>query len=433
MKQLLRAFPPFIALYGILFSQLTEFGRNNILTISGTIGIAIFFVFFIRCFYLDTRCSYPTQPLLFLLFLCVIGGVRVTLGIVPFRDSLAIHIGLILAGVIILYLSTFPQKARVAIINNFVNLIAAGFVLQLLLSIYESMRGEIIGVGVDWLVAGQSVADVIAAGDLYRVDILHERFIGNAVHPSLSQLLFSGLTIPFSGLLGQHNYWGTQLPFLNLLFAMWYMETKNRYLLILLVLVLFSIVMNTSRFGLGAILLTDFILIRTSYPRYRYLMNLFMALLVGLAFLYLFGKHDIDEIEFQNVSTFLFRLVIWASLFIVISNFSLADFLFGIDPVQLKNTVTYSLESQFFYLIFNWGVFGVFFVAILIYSLMQLYKRLHHLHRVMLLLVGVNAVFVSVLANQIFEYTTITIVMLILSYLTWCSDHYQENVRSTTA
>ena len=210
-------------------------------------------------------------------------------------------------------------------------------------------------------------------------------------------------------------------------------HTKNRYLLILLALVLFSIVMNTSRFGLGAILLTDFILLRVSYPRYRYVFNIVMALLAGLAYLYLFGKFDTDEIDFQNASTLLFRLAIWASLLIVIGKFSLTDLLFGIDPVQLKKAVTYSLESQLFYLIFNWGVLGVIFVTILIYSLVQLYGRLHHLHRVMLLLVGVNSVFVSVLANQIFEYSTITIVMLILSYLIWCSGQYQEKVRSVIA
>lgn len=426
MKQYLRAFPPFVALYGILFSQLTEFGRNNVLAISGIIGITILFIFVVRYFSLGQHRSYPISLLLFVFSLCVIGLVRIFLGFVPFRDSLGIHIGLILSGVIILYLSTFSQNSRIVIFDKLVNLLAIGFVVQLLLSIYESMRGEIIGVGIDWLVSGFSVADVIAMGGLYRVDILHERFIGNAIYPSLSQLLFSGLTVPFSGMLGQHNYWGTQLPFLNLLFAIRYLETKDRTFLILLVLVLFSIVMNTSRFGLGAILLTDIILIRMSYPRYRLKINFFMALFMGLVFFYLLGKYDDDEMQYQT-STLFFRLDIWANLINLISNFSFVDYLFGINPEQLKAAVTFSLENQFFYLIFYWGVFGILFIVLLIYSMRPIYMRLPHLYKVMLLLVGVNAVFVSALANQLFEYSTITLVMLLLSYLIWRSGQSREN------
>lgn len=425
MKQYLWAFPPFAALFGILFSQLTDFGRNNVLAISGMFSSMILFVAVVRYFSLGQHRTFPIQPLLFVFFLCVIGSVRVLIGLMPFRESLGTNAGLILSGVIVLYLSTFSQNNRIVIFDKLVNLIALGFVVQLLLSIYESMSGEIIGAGIGWLVTGYSVADVIAQGGVYRVDILHERFIGNAIYPTLSQILFGGMTLPFSGMLGQHNYWGTQLPFINLLFALRYMETKERYFLFLLALVLFSIVMNTSRFGLGAILLTDILLLRMSYPRYRMEINFLIALLVGLAFFYMFGKHDNDVEQYQNVSTILFRVVIWASLINLISNFSFVNFLFGIDFAQLQDAVSLSLENQFFYLIFYWGLLGVLSVVILVYSMRPIYKRMHPLYKMVLQLVGVNAVLVSVLANQLFDYSTVTLIMLLLSYLIWRSEQFQ--------
>ena len=434
MVAYVRSLPVFVAIYGIIFSQISDIGRNNFLTVVVLVTLYVSLSFLLREFQSRPNLSF-TEPYLklFLIFMGIT-LVQVALGRATARDFLSMNYGFILAGVITLYLGTFPLVTRFAIFNRLTSLLAVGFVLQLALSIYESRLGHVIAAGQGWWLVNEqtdtSFLQAWAGDTLYRVDILQHRFIGNAIWPQMSRVLFGNLTLPFSGMLGQHNYWGSELPFINLLFIMAYWSTRRRVYLVLLPLVFFAILMNTSRFGIAAIFVTDIALFLKLNPRRGFTIAA-GAITLGLAVLAWLSAAIVSY--FFATDTLTGRLATWPIFVDFFGNSDFVTYLFGFGPRGAEEMgailAGYSLENQLLLVLFNYGSVGALAILLFVRSFRKTYRRLSSFNRLMLSLIGINVVAVSILSDLVFHYSTLLFVVLLLLNMTWRADLFRQRAK----
>jgi hypothetical protein len=290
-----------------------------------------------------------------------------------------------------------------------VKALGAIFVVQLVLSAYESWSGDYI------------TANVSELYDIYNVDLgfLEERILLSMI--TSSSAFLSALKIPFSGMLGQHNYWGTQLPFYNLLF--WYAlrRTERRQWWVLLALVIVACIFNSSRFGITSVLLTDGILLYVFYPRLRKML-VFAAVLIaaGVAWsiagiLAAWGEY------FEKADTLTGRLTSYdqyLAYFFTQSPLVMALgaglSVFGELSLQITGEWN-SFESELFYRLFLNGIVGLGLVLGVIGWIWKQGRRPGNPFGVLLVLTAVNIVTVSLVSNLAFTRMIIPFILLMIA------------------
>jgi len=326
-----------------------------------------------------------------------------------YMTFLARQYGIFVAIGIVGLFERIPQNKLSKFINMFGNFASIMFLFQLLFSVYESLVAK------NFLV------------DSYDWNTTKAIFFQAA--SSLSNRLqinyfFSNLNIPFNitfnGILGQHNHWGTQLPFYFLLFGyLYYLSDKRKKrFLFLMLLVSISSVLNTSRFAIFAIFLTGivFFLIFSSFSSWLKTIIFFTILFLILIFI-----NDIFytiNTYISKTDTFSDRIEVWA----VLENFI---FVRGIISLLLGSTF-YSIhlmrqyliwadfENLGFTLIFYSGIpFTILFISFL-GNILHNVKLLEKKEKVLGWLLVFNIIMVSIWSDVIFRYSSFGLVAVIL-------------------
>jgi hypothetical protein len=308
-----------------------------------------------------------------------------------------------------LYLRRRSAEALRSLGVPMVTILAGIFIVQLVLSAYESWRG-------DYITA--NVADLY---DIYNVDVgfLEERILLSMVTSSSS--ILSALKIPFSGMLGQHNYWGTQLPFYNLLF--WYalLRTRGRAWWGLLFAILVACLFNSSRFGITSVVLTDAVVLYACYPRLRKALLVAGIIMAAAALWSLAGLLSVWGEYFEKADTLTGRLTSYDQYIAYFFTQSPLVMVFGaglsiFSELSLQITGEWnSFESELFYRLFLNGIAGLALVIGLIAWIWRQGKLPGNPYGLLLTLTAVNIIVVSLVSNLAFTRMIIPFIILVLA------------------
>ncbi|MDP1678354.1 MAG: hypothetical protein Q8L88_15965 [Bacteroidota bacterium] len=317
-------------------------------------------------------------------------------------------------GIIAFFLRTNPTQ-RKAIELKFVYAMSVLFLVQLVFSIYESFYfSDFIVNSYDWNTANKTLEyfPALELSDRLQIDFF-----------------FNQLNIPFqmtfSGMLGQHNHWGTQLPFYFLLFGYTYFATerKNKYFLVLMGFVAVSSLLNTSRFGMIAIFVTGvfFFFILSTYSKN---FKRFVGISV-LAVLFFYINVIIENIIIYMAltDTFSTRIDTWDILGSIAFDRTILSTLFG-SPFKELRLISQKLdwvdyENLGFTLIFERGLpYALLFVSFLGVILKNAGK-LKQPEKLMVWLLVTNMILVSLWSNVLFRFTSfgLVAVMLCIAFL----------------
>lgn len=323
---------------------------------------------------------------------------------------LARHYGIPVALGIVAYCSRMSAENRRSISIKFTAGIGIFFLFQLGFSVYESLQSsDFLVNSYDWNTANKSL-------EYYSALELKERL--------QIDFFFNQLNVPFqmtfSGMLGQHNHWGTQLPFYFLLFGYTYFSTdrKHKYLLVLMGLVGVASLLNTSRFGMISILINgiSFFFILSAFPRW---VKQFIALFaVGVLLYYLDVIIENITIYIALTDTFSSRVDTWEVLGNIMFDRSFISSLFG-SPFSELQYISQKLEWEDyenlgFTLIFERGVpYAMLFVAF-VSTIVVKARSLRQPERMMIWLLVVNMILVSLWSNVLFRFTSFGFVALML-------------------
>jgi len=141
----------------------------------------------------------------------------------------------------VLLVRTVGQEEQKRFAQRLLLIAAVVMVFQVAISMVESLRGEsFVDYGVDGMggLEGRDLLELTGGG-------LVDRF---------------GFKLPFYGMLGQHNYFGSMLIGYNALWIAGYLLTNNRHLLGLLALTLFATIGNSTRTSVFSVLLMDLLM-----------------------------------------------------------------------------------------------------------------------------------------------------------------------------
>jgi hypothetical protein len=242
---------------------------------------------------------------------------------------------------------------------------------------------------------------------------------------NLSQEELFGFRTPFKGMIGQHNYFGSMLAFLNTLFLYDYMKFRRTSSLIFLGVALFAIIGNTTRMAMITMLLSDLIvavyLLNRPWLRKAVIVGGVIAgILFGLDF-YL----KVDEV-FEKSNTLIGRVDIWAYLVnSYFYNSSVRSFFVGLTAGELLNVgVSFfgrtmgSYENQFFSVYLLTGSVGLslFLYAFFIHPF-RMIKRLEPEEKIILFSLMITAFLTSTTLDCILHYSSYSIFLIILMIL----------------
>ena len=363
------------AIYVPLFGSIHPIVRYNFKTVSYILIITIGFFCFHRIYYLNIKglnnksiFSETFKPFLVLnIFLIFLGALHIYTG----RSTISIYSGnlhgVFLSLAIIYYLSKFSDTDILEIFQKIVPFVAFAFIVQFILSYYESVTGRIIAQGYDWL----------NESNYFQFAKMSNRLIFNIIGINIADYL--SLKIPFSGLLGQHNYWGTQLPFYNLIFWSQYFTCKKRIFLGLLLLVLLSAIFNTSRFGIFAILVTDIFLLNKFVVNKKHFLKISYSILFIAVFAHYWSVLSIRSKEyFDTINTLHARIINYKLFSDKLFDRDTYEILFGSGALGVERFMIHvlgyvtSFESQFFATMLGNGLIGL---GLLIYFLFKIVKQ----------------------------------------------------------
>lgn len=409
------------AIYIPLFGCIHPIVRYNFKTVSYILIITIGFFYLHRSYFLKIKglnnnsiFSEAFRPFLVMnLCLIFLGALHVYTGksTIPIYSG-SLH-GIFLSMAIIYYLSTFSDTDISVIFERIASFVVIAFIVQFFFSYYESVTGQIIAQGYDWL---------NEAIDYYTSQTMSRRLIFNVFGIDLASAL--SLKVAFSGLLGQHNYWGTQLPFYNLIFWTQYFKNRERRYLLLLSLVLLASILNTSRFGIFAILATDIFLLNKFVVNKKHFLKI-SCLLLFISVLASYGDIlSIRSKEYFDTTNTLYGRIINYKLFLGnLFNRDIYEILFGSGTLGVERFMIRALghitsfESQFFATLIGSGLTGLGF---LIYFLAKIVKQsfgFPSINKELGILLVFNFVMVSLISNLAIHYSTYAFVTLIYVYI----------------
>lgn len=223
----------------------------------------------------------------------------------------------------------------------------------------------------------------------------------------------------FTGLLGQHNHWGTQLPFYNLIFLYNYFQgNSKKFYFILICLVTFAIVFNTSRFGIIAVIVTDVFFLFLVSQMGKKIKKIILFL---ICFLFISNYNLVTEnIErmYELSSSFRTRENTWVVIEREFYAGSLYNILFGSSADQIsqmrQKLVWEDFENLSYQILFEEGlIVFLIFIFILLKIIINAFK-LSKLNKFTALFVVVNIIFVSAWSNVFFRYSSYLLAILTL-------------------
>jgi len=317
--------------------------------------------------------------------------------------------GFILSLMLIFYLSRYDDAMIIDTLNTVFQFVALAFLIQFALSAYESHLGQYIFGDTGWIEQTYTMSN----------QELEDRIVLSAVTSTVG--LSNYFLYPFSGLVGQHNYWGTQLPFYNLIFLGMFYKKRNIYTGTLVFLVLPAIVLNSSRFGIAAIVLTDLLFAYFLFKKGRIIVTVTLSI-VFFYLLYNFNAFSGGWDEyFEKTDTLSPRITSYQLLYDRFFSFDIISMIFGLGPNKSGQVVVAitgfgSFESELLALAYTSGLIGLFIFVI--FLLKQLTRNLHfHLYpKVVGVLIVLNIIGVSLTTNLVFVASVYPFVTLLYVY-----------------
>jgi len=409
------------AIYIPLFGCIHPIIRYNFKTVSYVLIITIGLLYLHRVYIRRIKCLNKNStffkafnPFIILnLCLILLGVLHVCNG----ESTLSMYLGglqgIFLSLVIILYLSTFNNNENLLIFERIAFFVVIAFIAQFFLSFYESFTGRIIAQGYDWL---------NEATGYYNPLITSKRLILNIIGIDIANAL--SLNMPFSGLLGQHNYWGTQLPFYNLIFWTSYFSGRRNIYFLLLLFVLLASVFNTSRFGIAAILVTDIFLLAKFVVNKKYFLKIGCLLLLILTITSYWDILSIRAVGyFESTDTLSGRVVNYLFFISNLLDREIIEIILGSGPLGTNRFMVRTLgiptsfESEFLGTLITYGFIGFgfliyFFAIILIYSF-----RLPMINKELSLMLFFCMIMVSAISNLLFDYASYAFVTIMYAYI----------------
>jgi hypothetical protein len=247
-------------------------------------------------------------------------------------------------------------KQREVFFNRFVAIVAVLFMIQLALSVYESVTGQLL------------VARLIESRDYARLD--EDRDLWSAFGGSQQSTL--GFTVTLNGLYPQHGYWALQLGILNVMFATQFVRTRKPTYAVMALIVLMAAFGNGARHGVMGIVLADAIAVTTvlgkgSPARLLVFLGLTVTTLIWLAQPIWSNLLTLSAGAFPSFQN---RIELWQGAL---------DFYFSNDPFRVifgsgvRASIdfglgflgtTYSMENQYLGMFVTYGVIGLVIFAV---------------------------------------------------------------------
>lgn len=295
-------------------------------------------------------------------------------------------------------------------LSKFSILLGIFFLVQLSISVYESVSGNLL---LDRLMQSGIVGSTLDDRDIFSL-------LG------LSQNEIFGYKRTLTGLYPQHNYFATPLALYNIFFLLEYSKQKKKIYLFFIFGVLFAIVGNGSRFGIIAILLSDlYVFYKIFIKKYPLLLKVSGIIIISIT-IFTMGKFIIENlILFSNVSSrnLFLRFDLWSIILFDIFNGSALNIFFGFGianylnyGVQMKGLFISSMESQFITQFYLFGILGfLLFIYVFVFKLYTRQKSLTNISKMNSKLLLLNILICGLIANGIFissSYVLITLLYL---------------------
>lgn len=315
--------------------------------------------------------------------------------------------GVLLGTLILLFIYQFrvlEQQDR--FFNRLFFLISIIFIVQTVISVYESATGTFLG---DYEIA---IYVALESRDLFSI-------------AGLSSKDLFGFTIPFTGMLGTHNTFGNMLMYYNLFFLSQFFLQRNKFFLAPLIVVVLAAVGNTTRVTLLVIVLCDLVVLyyyseMKSMRRGLIFVSVLFPLWGMIKFYDLIGEY------LYKTDSLIFRVDLWSY---VISSLDVIDnpiaLLFGLNAQSLFSIgsaylgfVLPSFENQFLILVAYTGMIGlalfsyVFFVFVINYS-----KQMQKEKRIIFLLLSVSIFISSLTLDVNLHYSSYVLIVLLYLFM----------------
>lgn len=317
---------------------------------------------------------------------------------------------------IIIFLSKFNKERLIRFIEESFFYIGIFFIIQLVLSAYESVLNIYLVKEFNW-----------ALPDMYN------SMVGNRFFLNIFGIDTSFLNIflhPFSGILGQHNYWAYQLPFYNLIFLIIYQHSKKKYFLVLIILVIIAALLNTTRAAILTIFVTNIIYFLYLKENKNNRFNI-LKWLIFILTAYIISKLAVNFLEyFERTDTLTIRFEWYNTFFqhIFTEDF---PFLFGYGTPELDRIMNklkaYNFESAFFSLLYTYGFMGLIIFLYLAVSIWRQAKRLSKPNNYFNYLLVMNIVGVSLTIGGVLNFFTFQFVILFYIYSIITDRNYIES------
>lgn len=178
----------------------------------------------------------------------------------------------------------------------------------------------------------------------------------------------SGLRLAFTGLMGQHNRFGSLLVLCNLVFLARFLWARNLSYVVMLVVVLVLAILNTTRTSILAIVVTDLMMLPLLIPGFRWLRPVLVAGILVAGGWLLRERLAPALVSTGALTSWVFRVEFWAYSIREYAYFSSSNpftFTFGPGFESMRNismafssVQARSFESEFLAMLFRGGVLG---------------------------------------------------------------------------
>ena len=289
---------------------------------------------------------------------------------------------------LVLFLSHYKNNSIIKFLENVFYLVGVMFLLQFILSAYESINNIYLDPIHNWAL-NHITSHSIRSKWLLQVIGIDFSLLDRFIHP-------------FSGLLGQSNFWAVQLPFYNLIFLYMHYKTRRKYFMLLVVLVFSAILLNTTRSAIFIILVTDifYMLFIGESKRFNYVT---IGGVVILLFIYIGDIVYNFIIYFEQSDSLTGRLATYNTL----SQFSMLSeipLIWGYSVPQILNIEYVYLggmgfESYFFDVLFYNGIFGFLLFIYLLMKILKQGRKFSTINKYFSFLIVMNIIGISLTIN----------------------------------
>jgi hypothetical protein len=398
-------------LYGQLLLMFFDFGKNNVLTVKLAVIIMSFIYFLLQN---KLTIKFKQTPLFIywvgFSFLLLINYFFLNLSANIFLKSISTYFVCIL---LLFYFFSFTYLETINIIQKIIKVIVFIFLIQLIGSFYESYVGN-----------------YLAFGEFSEIKDYANWQSRLIVSESLSFFNPFNFSFPLSGFLGQHNYWGGQLPFYNLLVLKLLADSRKQKYNIIVALILLAAFLNTSRFAIVAILITDILFYVKIYKKNYFLNGLILISL--LLFIYILPKViTILSDNFYRADTFSYRVNNYSAITTFIYQIPIQKIIIGFGLENLDKTYLLfmgfigNFESE---ILIDFVAYGIVGLLILFVFWLKLFLQFIEFskNKIFGFLLLLNIILVSITVNGISYHFIAPFVTLFYIYIV-----SSENVESS--